>query len=74
MAIARFERRSYRDKNGELKTPLREQPAHYRLKIVCIQAAYPFFMPQSLIDPQDIASSLTATHREYLRLMFGLTL
>jgi len=29
VAVTRFERRSFRDKNGELRTPTREQAVHY---------------------------------------------
>ena len=74
LAIARFERRPYRDKSGDLKTPAREQAAHYHLKVPCVQAASPLFVPRSLVIPQDIAALLTPIHKEYLRLMFGLTL
>ena len=74
LAIARFERRPYRDKNGELKTPSREQTAHYHLKIACVQAASPYFMPSSLVVPTDVLSLLSVTHKEYLRLMFGISL
>ena len=73
LAIARFERRAYRDKNGELKTPVREQPAHYHLKLTCVQAASPLFVPQNVVVPEDVATLLTATHKEYIRLMFGVT-
>ena len=74
LAIARFERRSYRDKNGELKTPVRDQAAHYHLNVSCVKAASPCFIPAKLVIPSDILSSLSATHKEYLRLMFGVSL
>ena len=74
LAIARFERRSYRDKNGELKTPVREQAAHYHLNVSCVKAVSPCFIPAQLVIPSDILSSLSATHKEYLRLMFGVSL
>ena len=74
LAIARFERRAYRDKSGELKTPVREQAAHYHLKIPCVKAASPSFVPAKLVVPADILTSLSVTHKEYLRLMFGLSL
>ena len=72
LAIARFERRTYRDKNGELKTPTREQAVHYHLKVACVTAASPYFVPANLVIPADVLSSLSVTHKEYLRLMFGL--
>ena len=36
LAVARFECRTFRDKNGELHTPLHEQAVHYHLKPCCI--------------------------------------
>ena len=72
LAIARFEKRPYRDKTGELKTPVREQAAHYHLKVACVQCASPQFRPISLTIPLDVSPLLTVTHREYLRLMFGI--
>ena len=72
MVIARAERRSFRDKNGELVTPHQEQTCHYHFRLDCIRAVEPNFVPMALQVPQDIVSSLTLVHREYLRLVFGL--
>lgn len=72
LAVARFEKRPYRGKTGELVTPVREQAAHYHLKVGCIRCASPQFVPTGLTIPLDVSPLLTATHKEYLRLMFGL--
>lgn len=73
IAIARFERRSYRDKNGILQTPVREQAVHYHVKLTCVKAACPDFVPSSLVIPPDMLKKLSMTHLEYLRLVFGLS-
>lgn len=72
--VARFEKRQYRDKNGTLCTPQREQAVHYHIKLACIYAVCREFVPSSLIIPEDVRAKLNSTHKEYLRLMFGLTL
>ena len=69
LAVARFERRPYRDKTGELRTPTRDQAAHYHLQRSCIQTVSPSFV---LTVPSDVLPLLTATHKEYLRLIFNL--
>lgn len=74
LCSARAERRSFRDASGTLITPRREQPAHYHLNILCIQAAAPEFVPASLLVPADVIPKLKQTHKEYLRLIFGLIL
>ena len=73
LSIARYERRVYRDKNGILQSPQREQPVHYHFKLTCIHAVTPDFVPSSLTIPPDILPRLNITHKEYLRLMFGLS-
>ena len=72
-AIARFERRSYRDKNGQLQTPMREQAVHYHLKLACVMAVCPNFVPSTLVIPTDTMAKLNTTHKEYVRLVFGLS-
>lgn len=72
LCAARAERRSFRDANGTLRTPLKEQPAHYHLNLPCIRTACPEFIPCSLLVPSDVLPALTAVHKEYLRLVFGL--
>ena len=74
LAVARFEKRVYRDKNGTLCTPQREQAVHYHFKQACINVACPDFVPSSLVIPEDTARILNATHKEYLRLIFKLTI
>ena len=68
-AIARFERRSFRDKNGEIH----EQTVHYHLKLACAMAVHPDFVPSRLLIPSDVLGKLNTTHLEYLRLVFGLS-
>ena len=72
LAIARSERRSFRDKFGTLVTPLQEQTCHYHLSLQCVKAVEPHFVPFSLKVPLDVPG-LTAVHKEYLRLVFGIT-
>ena len=71
LAVARFERRSFRDKNGELHTPAREQAVHYHLKPSCIQVVAPNFVLSNVLIPADVRPLLTSVHKEYLRLMFS---
>ena len=72
IVVARAERRSFRDKNGELVTPRHEQTCHYHIRLDCIRAIETKFVSMALQVPQDILPSLTVIHREYLRLVFGL--
>ena len=57
LAVARFECRSFRDKNGELHTLAREQ-AH--LKSSCIQVVAPNFVPSNVLIPADVRPLLTS--------------
>ena len=72
LAIARFERRTFRDKNGELHTPLREQAVHYHLKPCCIQVVASDFDSSNVSIPADVQPLLTPVHKEYLRLIFSM--
>ena len=73
LVIARSERRSFRDKSGTLVTPLQEQTCHYHLSLQCVKAVEPQFVPFALKVPVDVAPELTVVHKEYLRLVFGIT-
>jgi hypothetical protein len=64
LTVARFEKRSYRDKFGELHTPQREQAVHYHIKLSCIKSACADFVPASLVVPSDVQSKLPLTHKE----------
>ena len=68
LAVARFERRPYRDRTGEWRTPTQEQAAHYHLRLACIQAVAPEFV---LNIPSDVLPNLTYIHKEYLRMVFN---
>jgi hypothetical protein len=70
LAVARFERRTFRDKNGELHTPLREQAVHYHFQLCCIQAVAPNFVSSNMSIPADVQPLLTPVHKEYLHLIF----
>lgn len=72
LAVARYEKRSYRDKFGELHTPQREQAVHYHIKLLCIRSSCADFVPASLVVPTNVRSKLTPSHKEYLRLIFGI--
>ena len=73
LAIARSERTSFCDKFGTLVTPLQEQTCHYHLSLQCVKAVEPHFVPFSLKVPLDVVPGLTAVHKEYLGLVFGIT-
>ena len=73
-AIARFERRAYRDKSGVLQTPQREQAVHYHFNLPCVKAVCPEFVASGLVVPADVKPKLSQPHFEYLRLVFGLSL
>ena len=73
LCAARAERRSSRDASGTLITPQKEQLAHYHLNLSCIRAVAPTFVPSSLIVPPDIGSKLNVVHKEYLYLIFNVT-
>ena len=57
---------------GELKTPTRDQAAHYHLKVGCVESGSPSFVPANLFIPPDVYPLLTPIHKEYLRIMFGI--
>ena len=71
-ATARFER-LYRDKNGQLQTPMCEQAVHYHFKLAFVMAVCPNFVPSTLVIPTDTMAKLNTTHKEYVRLVFGLS-
>ena len=53
--VARKERRTYKDPQmGQLCTPARESDAHYHLRVACIQAAEPPFVPYLLVIPDGL--------------------
>ena len=58
LCVARAERRSFRDSNGILITPQKEQPAHYHFNLNCIRAVAPTFVPSSLVVPPDVGPKL----------------
>ena len=74
ITIARAERRPYRDVSGNLVTPQKETAAHYHVRIDCVKAADPNFVPMSLHIPSDIYSQLNPVHREYLSGVFELSM
>ena len=66
LCAARAERDSFRDSNGILITPQKEQPAHYHLNLNC-------FVSSSLFVPPDVQPKLNKVHKEYLHLVFNVT-
>ena len=57
--VARKERQTYKDpQTGQLCTPTRESDAHYHLRVSCIQAAEPSFVPCSLVIPNGVPQKL----------------
>ena len=74
LAIARAERRQFRDSSGTLITPRKETAAHYHCRLECVIAVEPNFAPLSLNVPSDVYSRLSPVHRQYLYGAFGLSL
>lgn len=76
LVIARMEKRSYRDSSGVLRTPTRPSASHYHLKLVCVKAIEPNFIPttESLQVSNDILPLLTLQHRQHIHQEFGLLL
>ena len=70
LCCARAEKCSYKDSNGILRTPNREQPSHYHFNLLCIRAASPSFVPSSIFIAPDVIPKLSAVHKEYLRFVF----
>ena len=70
LVIARMEKRSYCDSSGILRTPSRPSAAHYHLKLVCVRAIEPNFIPtvESFQIPNDILPLLTFQHRQHIHL------
>ena len=64
LAIARAERRQFRDTSGTLITPRKETAAHNHC-IDCVVAVEPNFVPLSLYVPTDIYSRLLPVDRQY---------
>ena len=73
IAIARAERRTYRDTGGNLVTPKKETVCHYHVRVDCIRSVHCYFVPGELRIPSDIHSQLLYIHREYLSGQFGLS-
>lgn len=70
MVVAHMERRAFRD--AVLKTPVRPSAAHYHLKLACIRAVQPNFVPAMLQIPSDVSQKFTLLHRQHLHMEFGL--
>ena len=69
--VARKERRTYKDPQmGQLCTPARESDAHYHLRVACIQAAEPPFVPYLLVIPDGLP--LTECHKNFITKGFDL--
>lgn len=69
--VARAERHTLRGASGTLRMLLKEQPAHYHLNLPCIRCFFQF-VSHSLLVPSDVLPALTAVHKDYLWLVFGL--
>lgn len=71
IAIARAERRSFRDSSGNLITPKRETVCHYHCALLCVMKADPSFTPINLYIPSDIKPKLSQVHLQYLQAYLG---
>lgn len=70
--VARVEKKCFRDSTGVLRTPSRPSAAHYHLRLACIRAVEPSFIPSTLNIPQDVTCLFSAQHCHHLQLEFGL--
>lgn len=72
IVIARLEKRPFRDQSGTVKTPSRASASHYHARLACVRAGDSSFIPSTLVIPADVATILSAQHRELLQFEFGL--
>ena len=72
IVVARMEKRSFRDSDGTLRTPMRPSAAHYHARLTCIRAVEPNFVASTLRVPADVSQFLTPQHHQHLNLEFGL--
>jgi len=64
LCCARAEKHSFRDSNEILITPNKEQPSHYHINLLCIQAASPSFVPSNIFIPPDVIPKLSTIHKD----------
>ena len=75
LVVARMERRSFYDVTGAVRVPTRPSAAHYHLKLACIKAVDPHFLPSTQLQvPPDIIIKLTMKHRQYFAAEFGINI
>ena len=70
LCVACAECRLFQDATGILRTPQREQPAHYHLNISCIRVVATDFVPSTIVVPPDVLPLLGQI--QFLCLVFGL--
>lgn len=63
--VVRAELRPFRDSSGDLITPKRPTVYHYHLKLECIKAVEPQFVPSSIRVP-DVHTKLCMAHVQHL--------
>ena len=75
LVIAQMKRRSFYDATGAVRVPTRPLAAHYHLKLACIKAVDPHFVPSTQLQvPPDITIKLTMKHRQYFAAEFGINI
>ena len=71
-AVACLKKRPFHDQSGTLKTPSRPAAVHYHVRLPCVCAGDPGFVPTALLVPTDVAVMLSSEHLQLLQLEFGL--
>ena len=72
IVVARMEKRSFRDTDGTLRTPMCPSLAHYHACLTCIRALQPNFVASTQRGLADVSQLLTPQHHQHLNLEFGL--
>ena len=73
---ARMERQSFYGVAGVVRIPTRPSAAQYHLKLACIKAVDPHFVPSThlQVPPDIIIIKLTMKHHQYFAAEFGINI
>lgn len=72
LVVARLECRPYRAAGGETMTPSQPSNSHYHVSLQCIRSAEPTFSPVTLVIPDDVHSSLSEAHKQFINSALGI--
>lgn len=63
LIVSRLECRPYMTPDKTVKVPKTPSNAHYHLRVECLMAADPGFIPRQLVVPEDVKDKLSAQHK-----------